>query len=239
MKNFYKKIVKKAFNAIGLDIVKINKNPHNSFLGLKKLPIKTIIDVVANEGQFAKMASSVFPDAQIYCFEPIPAAFQKLDLWAKTMNNKVKCFNLALGDSEEEIEMFHHTGHSPSSSILKTTQTCESLYPFTKSQQPIKVKKTTLDNVVQKYAITLIPEILIKLDVQGYEDRVIRGGTETFSKARASILEVCLDELYENQATFQDISLLLNDLGFHYGGNLAQTYANDGHVIFIDAVFVK
>ena len=41
------------------------------------------------------------------------------------------------------------------------------------------------------------------------------------------------------QATFKQISLLLYDLGYHYAGNLNQICANDGHVIFIDAVFVK
>jgi len=57
--------------------------------------------------------------------------------------------------------------------------------------------------------------------------------------AKASILEVCLDKLYEGQAEFKEITELLYELGFKYAGNLNQTYADDGHVIFIDAVFVK
>ena len=47
------------------------------------------------------------------------------------------------------------------------------------------------------------------------------------------------DKLYEGQAEFKEITELLYDLGFKYAGNLEQVYANDGHVIYIDAVFVK
>jgi len=83
------------------------------------------------------------------------------------------------------------------------------------------------------------PEILIKLDVQGYEDRVINGGREIFKMAKACILEVCLDKLYEGQTEFFKITELLYGLGFKYAGNLNQTYADDGHVIFIDAVFMR
>ena len=135
--------------------------------------------------------------------------------------------------------MLQHTEHSPSSSILKTTEVCETLYPFTKTQRSIIVKQTTLDKAVETLNIPLEPEILIKLDVQGYEDRVIKGGKKTFEMARACILEVCLDELYEGQASFKEIINLLYDFGFRYVGNLEQSYADDGHVVFIDAVFVK
>ena len=47
--------------------------------------------------------------------------------------------------------------------------------------------------------------------------------------------------LYKNQTDFKEIIELLYSLGYKYAGagNLNQTYANEGHVIFIDAVFVK
>jgi len=101
------------------------------------------------------------------------------------------------------------------------------------------VKLTTLDKVVKDSSLNLQPEILIKLDVQGYEDRVLRGGWQTFEKARACILEVSLDPLYEKQATFKGLLLLLESLGYRYAGNLEQNYASDGHVVFVDVVFSK
>jgi len=234
-----KRIIKRIFNTVGFDISKSNKSPQYSLLGLRNLPIKTIIDVGANIGQFAKIINRFFPEANIFCFEPVPVVFQELNKLAENKNKKIKAFNFALGDSEKEIEIFHHKEHSSSSSILKTTKVCESFYPFVKSQQTITVHQTTLDKAVDTFNIPLIPEILIKLDVQGYEDRVIRGGQKTFDKAKACILEINLDELYEDQHSFTDLSCSLYKHGLKYAGNLSQTFAEDGHVIFIDAVFIR
>lgn len=233
-----KHLIKKAFNLIGLDLVKVAKNPEHSFLGLKKLPIKTVIDVGANSGQFARRIASIFSEANIYSFEPIPEAYKELDEWAKTKKARVIAYNLAVGDYDGTLEIFSNE-HRSASSFLKTTKICEDIWPSTKKQTLIPVKLTTLDQWLKSLPVPPDKDILIKMDVQGYEDRVINGGLETFKMAKICILEVCLDQLYEGQATFKQLSLLLYGLGYHYAGNLLQSYANDGHIIFIDAVFVK
>jgi FkbM family methyltransferase len=195
--------------------------------------------VGANIGQFGRFVSNFFPDAYLYCFEPLPEPFKELSQWAESQNGRVRVFNLAVGDVEGDMDMFYHLKHSPSSSFLRTTSINETFYPFIRKQVEIPVKLTTLDKFVDNLREPLIPDVLIKVDVQGYEDRVIKGGTETLRKARACVLEVSLDQLYEKQATFKDILTLLSDLGFHYVGNLDQTYADDGHVIYVDSVFTK
>jgi FkbM family methyltransferase len=240
MINLLKRLTKKAFNQLGMDVVRLSKSPAHSLLGLRNLPIKTVIDVGANTGQFAKMISRVFPKAHIYCFEPLPEPFAKLSKWAEQYGGgRVAVFNIALGQSEGEVEMLAHLDHSPSSSLLETTKACEMIYPFTQNQAKVKVKLTTLDKALSQYINSFTSDTLIKLDVQGYEDRVIKGGNETLRKARACILEINLDLLYENQADFKEILSLLYELGYRYAGNLDQSYAADGHVIFIDALFLK
>ncbi|MEM0173177.1 MAG: FkbM family methyltransferase [Sulfolobaceae archaeon] len=215
----FKTLVKLSFNILGYDIIRLNNNPKATICGLKKYPIRTIIDVGANEGQFARYISKIFPEAILYCFEPVPETFEKLKNWA-VKNGNINAFNIALGDFNGDIEMLQHTEHSPSSSILKTSEICESLYPFTKKQKTINVRQMTMDNAIQSLNMTLKPDVLIKLDVQGYEDRVIRGGEEIFRNAKACILEICLDELYKEQANFREIIELLYNLGFNYAGNL-------------------
>jgi FkbM family methyltransferase len=239
MRNFFKQLIIKAFNLLKLDLIKLSNSPKHKMLGLINLPINTIIDVGANEGQFTKMISNYFPQARIYCFEPLPEPFKILEKWAESRKGKVILFNVALGDIEGKVEMFSHLDHCFSSSLLKTTEICERLYPLTKKQSSLEVNLTKIDKVFIDLPEGLIPDILVKLDVQGYEDRVIKGGIKTFRKARAFILEVSLDNLYHKQTSFKDIFLLLYDLGFNYIGNLEQSYAHDGHVIFIDAVFMK
>ena len=186
------------------------------------------------------MILEFFPHARVYCFEPLPDPFEKLSQWADSQQGRVKVFNTALGENEGSAEMFCHLEHSPSSSVLETTSLNEEYYPFTKVKKRFPVRMASLDKTVANFPENLMPDLLIKLDVQGFEDRVIKGGPETFRRAKACILEVNLDALYAKQATFKDVLLLLYDLGFRYAGNLNQVYSpDDGHVIYLDALFLK
>jgi FkbM family methyltransferase len=239
MKKHLKSALKAMFHRIGFDIIRVKNSPEITLCGLRSLPIHTVIDVGANTGQFARQISRIFPQTKMYCFEPLPEPFKGLERWALEQDGRVKVFNVALGESEGTVEMFFHTKHSPSSSLLASTDINKKYYPFIKSQKSVRVKLTTLDNALSNFTRLMKPEILVKLDVQGYEDRVLRGGSKTLSIATACILEVCIDDLYHDQAKYSGLVLLLDQMGFRYSGNLEQVYAPDGHVIFFNAMFIK
>jgi len=232
-----KRLLKRSLNRFGFDIVRSSKSPQYSLLGLRELPIRTVIDVGANKGQFARTIRNIFPQAHIHCFEPLPEAFSRLKEWAEKREN-VTVHNIALGETIGEIRMLRHINHSPSSSILRTTETCEKLYPFVKTQETVNVKMMTLDSWFDSRN-DLLRDVLVKIDVQGYENRVIVGGTRMLKISKACITEINLDRLYEDQSDFKDILLYLYSLGYYYAGNVNQSYGNDGHVIFIDALFIK
>jgi FkbM family methyltransferase len=235
----FSKAIKKSAHLIGFDIVRRKNSPRMTLLGLKNEPFRTIIDVGANTGQFAREISEIFPDAMLYCFEPLPGPFELLSKWSKKQTGDIVPFNLAVGDKKREVEIKLHEDHTPSSSILNTTELNKQLYPFMRRQRPVSVQQTTLDAVFDESNIEISPEILIKIDVQGYEDRVIAGGHKTFRAASACILEVGLVKLYEGQTGFTELHNMLQDLKYRYMGNLNQTYDNDGHCIFLDAVYIK
>lgn len=218
---------------------RLTTNPRYTFLGLRNAGIHTVIDVGANIGQFAKYIRSMLPEARVVCFEPLPAPFQELSAWANKQKGRVSVHNVALGEKDGLVEMFQHSDFSPSSSLLHSTPVSHSYYPFTKRETPVEVRLASLDNVLDHFEITLEPGILIKLDAQGYEDRVIRGARRTFAKASACISEIDFDTLYAGQCTFSEVWRLLDDLGYRYAGNFDQTYAIDGHVIFADALFIR
>jgi len=231
--------LRKLANVFGIDVLRLHQSPQQTLLGLRSLPIGTVIDCGANVGQFGRAISNVFPAARLYCFEPLEAPYNQLAVWAKTQQGRVQCFNLALGDEEGEIEMHRHDGHSPSSSLLASTAHGNEIYPQTTAESFVKVHLTTLDKALERHLADMPKDILLKLDVQGFEDRVLRGATRVLSECVACVLEVCLDPLYEGQADFFDLSCLLNDAGYRYAGNLEQVYADDGRVIYLDAVFLK
>jgi FkbM family methyltransferase len=242
MNPVFKSLIRACLNRVGIDVVGLKNSPNRprqTMLGLRSRPIRTVIDVGANTGQFSRNISGFFPSARFYCFEPLPDPFAELSAWAKTQKGRVMCFNLAIGDEDGATEMFVHENHTPSSSLLATTKLTEKYYPFTKEQRRVSVMQTTLDAALAEIRNELTSEILIKLDVQGYEDRVIAGGVKTFSQASACVVEVSLDTLYEGQAGFEHLLTMLDDIGYRYRGNLDQTYGEDGHCIFLDAVFLR
>ena len=113
------------------------------------------------------------------------------------------------------------------------------MFPFTKKKVSIPVNQTTLDTWMASVTDDLAPDIFLKMDVQGYEDKVIKGGKQLFKKARACLLEINLVKLYQEQPSFGDIFRLFDELGYSYAGNYDQVYDHDGRVLYIDALFMK
>ena len=234
-----KNSIRRFANIFGIDIVRLYQRPQQTMLGMRSRNIESVIDCGANEGQFGRSISGVFPKSKLYCFEPLEEPYKKLAAWAQTQNGRVQCFNVALGDHEGEVEMHRHDEHTPSSSLLTSTAHGRQLFPQTSIESLTKVPLTTLDKALYRYIDQMPGDILLKLDVQGFEDRVLRGAAGVLAKSSACVLEVCLDSLYEGQAQFFDLACLLKVAGYHYAGNLDQVYAEDGRVVYLDAVFLK
>lgn len=232
-----KAIAGRLFSIAGYE-VRRRSRAWDRLLGLVVRPFRTVIDVGANTGQFAREAASRFPGAAIHCFEPQPDVFRDLNAWAQTQRN-VQAYNVALGADDGVLEMHVHVDHHFSSSLLGSTPELSERYPQTARQRAVHVPVRRLDAFIAAEHLELAPEVLLKMDVQGYEDRVLAGASASLGHVDACILEINLDPLYAGQATFHGLCSRLDASGLQYAGNLEQHCAPDGHVIFLDAVFVR
>jgi FkbM family methyltransferase len=198
--------------------------------------IRTVFDVGANTGQFARAIHEVLPEAYIYSFEPLPDCFTELH---RTMGG-VKTFravNTALAERDGETE-FYRSAWSPSSSLLPMAQLHKQNFPFTAGESRETVKIRRLDDCARELMIE--NEILVKLDVQGAEDKVIEGGKSLLQRAKVLIVETSMDSLYKGQPLFADIFKLLEGLGFRYKGALSQAFSPlDGSVLYADSIFIR
>ena len=230
-------IVKRPLNAIGLDLVRYNpRYSMGEYAYVASLNIQTVIDVGAHGGEFARMIKRVLPAAAIFSFEPLKDVFQRLEQETKNGSN-ITAFNYALGDRDETVEI-NRSSYLQSSSILRMAQLHKEAFPVSAdhTSQTIDVKR--LDDALKGF--TLKPEIMIKIDVQGYEDKVIAGGPDIIAKTKALIVEVSFRELYEGQPLFEKIFELLNGKGFRYMGNMYQLLNPlDGAPLQADALFVR
>jgi len=198
--------------------------------------IKTIIDVGANTGQFARAIHEVLPETYIYSFEPLPDCFTELQRTMGGMKN-FRAFNTALAERDGEAE-FYRSSWSPSSSLLPMQQLHKQNFPFTAGESRETVKVRRLDDCVRELMIE--NEILVKLDVQGAEDKVIGGGKSLLQRAKVLIVETSMDSLYKGQPLFADIFKLLEGLGFRYKGGLSQAFSPlDGSVLYADSIFIR
>lgn len=235
----WKHRVREALNRAGVDILPLTRSPVMALRGLRRYGIRTVIDIGANEGQFARRARRLFPKARVVCFEPLRKPFARLEAWSRRSKGSVVAHRIALGDREGEVLMHRHLDHDPSSSMLRTTNLAVDLFPRLERQAAATVGQTTLDAAVRVIVPKIEPEILVKMDVQGYEDRVIRGGRATLGRARACLLEVGLVPLYEEQASFHDLVRTLSELRLLYAGTAHQVHDRQGRAIYGDVLFVR
>ena len=241
----FNKIIKKfgfMLTRIGKDHVSLES--YNSYAkpddhGLKWLqayPIKTVIDIGANTGQFAEMITDVLPNSRLICFEPIAECYAEL-VERFQHNSSVEALNYALGNLEGHTTM-HINDYTPSSSILEMEKLHSDTFIYSANSTKSEIQLRRLDVVAQE--LNIGGPTLIKIDVQGYEEEVIKGGKETLKAADIVICELSYESLYKDQPSFHQIYLTMQDMGFKYHGNWDQlNHPEDDKPLQGDAIFIK
>ena len=226
---------KKHLTIVPLNTVegKIEKVRYNWLVNLN---INTILDVGASTGGFASRIRYHLPKAMIYAFEPIPESYRELTKRFKS-DRRFKAFKIAIGDNSENLK-FHQNTHVGASSFLEMSALHKDAHPYAKNFSTISVAIDTLDNVVA--GEKLQSNILLKMDVQGYEKRVLEGAEQILKKTKVVYSEVSFSHLYDGQPLVNEIVDCLNQHGFRMAGieNVSQS-TKDGAFLQADAFFLK
>ena len=173
---------------------------------------KTVIDVGANVGQFSVASNKLFTDAVVYPIEPDPQVAVKLrkNIGMPTSENILIS---AIGDYVGKAS-FQVNRDSQVSSLLHLGADRLECFPNSTVAQEISVPITTLDVLFQ--SMILIEPVLLKIDVQGFEDRVISGATEFLKRVQWVIIEVSFASLYEGERDFESIINLMKEHNFFF-----------------------
>lgn len=164
-----------------------------------------IVDIGANSGEWSRMARSVFPESPIAMFDGNSQYEPVLAATARALGKASHTIAL-LGPENKEQVVFYSSG--PRSSVLVELTTL----PREEEQRPM----LRLDDLITRTAIgDPVPQgLLIKLDVQGFELEVLRGGRSTLARAEFLVLETSLLPYNEGGATFADVVKFMQDAGF-------------------------
>jgi FkbM family methyltransferase len=139
---------------------------------------KTCLDIGANIGNHSVRFSQIF--RQVYAFEPHPRNYLLLKANSMLRSN-INTIETALGSRHSRANMSFNMENMGQSSIAKRV-----------GDYNIEVEIDTLDNFVHKHDIDDIA--LIKLDVEGHEEDVLKGAFETLNNQKPIVVMECLPD---------------------------------------------
>lgn len=171
---------------------------------------RTVLDIGANAGQFARRARIALPAATLHSFEPLPGPFAELQSWAAGESG-VHCHSVALGDTSG-TQAIHTGNYTASSSLLAPAPRLADSLPQVMPDRVLEITVMRLDDWAQ--SVRLESPMLVKLDVQGFEKGVIGGGRQTVGGAAAILVELSFVRLYQGQPLIGEMMALLGELDF-------------------------
>jgi FkbM family methyltransferase len=169
---------------------------------LSRFRIDVVMDVGANCGQYGVMLRRFGYRGRIISFEPLSRPFETLRRRA-AMDRLWTVFPYALGDEDAAVTINVSGNHAASSSVLpmlpRHVDACrESGY-------------VDRQEVAQRRLEALWPEVtrpgervFLKLDVQGYEEAVLRGAGDRIQDCTGLQMEVSCVPLYEGGLQLAD-----------------------------------
>jgi FkbM family methyltransferase len=228
---------KRALNWAGIEV---SRRPYlPSFLELLRTRgITTVVDVGANEGQYAIKLFDAGYRGQVISVEPMAAAFSALSARAAASPRSWRALRTALG-SEPGTLTLNVAGNSQSSSVLAMLPLHEQAAPRSAYVGAEPVPVTTADALFADLALD--PACcLLKVDVQGYESAVLDGAAATLEHVAMIEMELSLAPLYAGQALLPDLVGRLEQAGLVlWSLRPAFADARNGRLLQADGVFVR
>jgi len=193
----------------------------------------TIFDVGAAYGYWSEELLKVYPKSRYELFEPLSRIYEKYTNQQECFKKKYTNFTfhpVALG-SHNGISQMSVAQDGWSSSLIEV----KNQDFFDKTQM---VKTYRIDDYVNKLSLPL-PDI-IKMDTQGYELEIIKGGKRIFGEAKIVFTEFWFYRGYgPKTALFNELISELNDLGFVLVELVGLHYGNLRDLSSGDALFMK
>jgi FkbM family methyltransferase len=137
-------------------------------------PDDTFLDIGSHVGYFGLLALQVLsPGGQVYALEPNPATFEVLSCNARMSGSaNFHAIHQALGDAAGSAELFINAEDEGQSSLLHNSGGAK-----------VQVDVITLDELDAHHQFKSVG--MVKIDVEGFEQKVIQGGWKFFSEKRA------------------------------------------------------
>jgi|YNPMSStandDraft_1061717.scaffolds.fasta_scaffold11073_5 FkbM family methyltransferase len=193
---------------------------------------RIIYDIGASTGVWSETMLRVFPEARCHLFEPLASH----PVYAAELAERLTrlpgliLHPMALGEADAEETMavaedgfgssLHDRGNLP---LIR---------------ERLRVPVRRLDTYVRERSLE--PPDIVKIDTQGFEAAILRGGAETIRHAGAVLVELWLERGYGPQTPLaEEIINLLKPLGFTLVDFGERFWDSSGRLYSVDAYFLR
>lgn len=178
---------------------------------------KNILDIGAYKGLWTRHVRTIFPVSEFHLVEAID--YDELDYYDNV-------HKVILSDTEKEVDWYQkkNTGDSMFKENTGHFKDCE----------PVKRNATTLDNIFNDIVFDLI-----KIDVQGAEIPVLKGGKKLIEKTSFILMEMPFVGVYNDSVpNFLEHIKFMDSIGF-IPYEVVEIHKLEDVTIQIDFLFIK
>ena len=189
-----------------------------------------ILDIGAHTGQFYRWAKAVWQNVPVFMIESNPLHEEKLRHMTFYMEDDYLI--AALGDEEREVTFYTRSDkpHTEGNSYYKE----KNYWDIPQLVQESIVRLQRLDDLFEDEAVFQ----LIKIDTQGSELDILKGGENLASKASVIIFEVAYTEYNIGAPTYEDVVEYMNEIGFEEKMSIGEHYDGDD-IVQKDLLFLN
>ena len=183
--------------------------------------VRVVYDIGANKGEWSTQVAEWLPGAKFVLFEA--NAIHEPLLAARGFD-----YAIALLSSDFEPKAFFQIGGTGDSYLKELSHHYEGVTPVRRDSQP-------LDYLVESRGFPL-PDF-VKIDTQGSELDVIKGGEQTLRNATFMLLECPVQEINQGAPDLADYMATLKNLGFK-PSSIVEHHESNGELFQVDILFV-
>jgi FkbM family methyltransferase len=194
----------------------------------------TILDIGANAGEWSRVAASIFAASRIVMFDGDPENEAPLHNTVREIGEHASYILCLLGaEKKDAVTFYRPEAGTTGSSVLPEMTSYD--------KEAIKLKMATLDSLAESAGNPgLGTPLMMKLDVQGFELEILKGGKKALGAAEVVIMEASLLQYNEGAPLFADVVGFMHDAGFAVYDFCGQNRRETDHALFqTDVVFVR
>jgi FkbM family methyltransferase len=231
--------LRRILNTTGFDLVR-TREMHTLSTHLREVirryRVETILDVGANEGQFAGELRALGFLGEIHSFEPVQSVFERLK--RRTASDPLwTAHNLAMGAAPGKLQINVSTA-SVFSSFLPLSDDAKRQWPASHPVRQEDVEVSTIDDFLKSHR-NQSTRILLKMDTQGFDLEVFKGALNSLDRIAAVSTEISFTAVYDGTPSYSQSIDAIRSVGFSVSGIYPVVRVDDLSLREADCVFVS